>query len=130
MSYTEYKTVIRTKIDGLKNKSKNEVYEFFKSVIGEAKEVDEYDGKIDYFHYDDDAGMLCPVQNYRTKQWGVDYVLAHGSDYNGSPSDVNLSLRDIKKHCNMLTTRFGVKESNCKLVSYSWYNGGDEPIHF
>nr|WP_156736351.1 hypothetical protein [Mycobacterium sp. E3298] len=129
MSHTEYKTVIRAKIEGLEGKSKNEVYEFFKDILGEAKWIDEYDGEIERFSYEDKPGNFVAIQEYKSKQWGVDYILAHGSDYSDG-SDVNLSMEEIGGCCRLLNEKFGVKESECRLVSYSWYNGGDEPINF
>jgi hypothetical protein len=130
MSCDEFKTVIRAELKELEGKSKNAVYDYFKNLIGEAEDVDAYDdGIIEWFNYGDDAGNFCPVQSYKNKQWGVDYVLSHTDDY-GDRSKVNLSIEEIKDYCKLLIDKFGVKESDCKLVSYSWYNGSDEPIVF
>ena len=131
MSCDEFKTVIRSELKELHKKSKTQVYEYFKNLIGEAEDVDIYeDGTVEWFHYEDNAGDFCPVQSYRTGQWGVDYVLSHTDDYSDARSNVNLSIEEIRQYCRLLEDKFGVSEENCKLVSYSWYNGADEPIKF
>ncbi|MBU7316021.1 hypothetical protein [Paenibacillus oleatilyticus] len=75
MSCDEFKTSIRAELKQLQGKSKTQVYEYFKNLIGEAEEVDVYDdGTVEWFHYEDKAGEFCPVYSYKTGQWGVDYI--------------------------------------------------------
>jgi len=129
MSCMESKVVLRAELPELKGKSRNEVYPVFVNLIGEADDIDEYEGEIEYFQYE---GEIQPVYDYDSKRWGIDHVLHHESDYRTyiKMKSNGLSLKEFDELASQMEEKFGIDKSKVRLISYSWYNGGDEPINF
>lgn len=122
MSCVESKLVLRLELPFLKGKSNTEAYEYFKDILGEAEELDEWKGEVEYFNY---QGKVQPITDYQGS-WGADYVLYDSSenmDYNGSILEVNERAKEI-------ASMFNMSEKDVKLFAYNWYNGGDEPVKF
>jgi hypothetical protein len=129
MSCNETKTVLRAEFPRLKGKSINEVYPLYVQFLGEANEVEEWKGKVDYFRYE---GKFQPVHDYDSKRWGIDLVLHHESDYNTyiEMETNGLTLDEFNKLANEMSLKFEVDKYRIRLISYTWYNGSDEPISF
>jgi hypothetical protein len=129
MSCNESKTVLRAEFPRLKGKSRNEAYPFYVKFLGEPIEVEEWNGEVDYFRYD---GEYQPVYDYDSKRWGIDLVLHHESDYNTyiEMKTNGLTLDEFNKLANEMSLKFEVDKYKIRLISYSWYNGSDEPISF
>lgn len=129
MSCNESKTVLRAEFPQLQGKTRNEAFLFYKEILGEPTEVDEYDGEVEFFTYE---GKYQPVYDYDKERWGIDLVLHHESDYNVYiANDMNgLSLEEFEKLANEMSQTFGVEKSKIRLMSYTWYNGVDERIYF
>ena len=135
MSETEYKTVLRFQIPALDQKGYPEVLEYFRSRLGEPEDIDEWEGEIEYFSYPREA-LMRPV--CRNKQWGVEAVLVHTryrDTFGYSPQlckNQGVSLAELQKFGEEFS-KIGFDEKDIatmKLYSYSWYNGGDDPVHF
>jgi hypothetical protein len=125
----EYKTVLRAEIPSLQGANKNTAYEYFKNILGEAPDVEDYDGEIEWFEYD---GELQPIHDWDTKKWGIDLILKHTSDYKVKVKNDyknGVTLTEFKELADRLVQKFGVNENQIRLISYDWYNGGDEPIY-
>ena len=134
MSYNESKTVLRFEIPHLRGKSCGEVYEYFKPIIGEADEVDEWNGEIDYFHYERHRPLI-PVfemtyDKSKDDKVGVDYILCYENDYGKRQGKANHSIAELTELSEKVAKKFGLDASMGRVVSYTWYNGGDEPIYF
>lgn len=125
----EYKTVLRAEFPELEGKSRTEVYPFYKDIIGEADELEDYDGEVEYFSYE---GKYQPVHRYEKDRWGIDHVLHHESDYKTyiELKTNGVSLSEFEEMASKMSVKFGVDKSKIRLISYSWYNGSDEPIVF
>ncbi|MGG1659486.1 hypothetical protein [Brevibacillus sp. NRS-1366] len=129
MSHMEYKTVIRVALPELEGLDHNQALPFFKEKVGEPKHLDEWDGVVEWFTYDDKPNTYCPVESLEGKyKWGIDYVLMHSDGYDYNTLDISLS--ELERYIDLLVQKFSVKKEDCRLLSYSWYNGGDEPIRF
>ena len=129
MSCMESKTVLRAEFPELEGKTITEVYPFYKSILGEADELEDYDGEVEYFSY---KGQYKPAYRYENAKWGIDRILHHESDYKTyiEMKENGLSLSEFEDMANEMSVKFGVDKLKVRLISYSWYNGGDEPIVF
>jgi hypothetical protein len=129
MSCNETKIVLRAEFPHLHGKSRKEVYPFYQDILGEPNEVDEYDGEVDYFRYE---GKYQPVHDYDNDRWGIDLILHHESDYKTyiEMNSNGLSLSEFDQLASSMSQVFGVDRKNVRLLSYTWYNGSDEPIKF
>ena len=128
MSCMERKIVLRIELPQLKDKTTTEAYEYFKSILGVANEIDEWEGEIEFFSYDK---SIQPITDWNGS-WGVDYVLHHSSGYKTYIGENfnGLTLKEFEERAFILSDLFGIKYNNVKLMSYNWYNGGDEPVTF
>lgn len=128
MSCMERKTILRAKIPFLKDFSRNLVYEYFENILGKANEVEIWDDEIEYFRYDTE---IQPVED-NEGNWGVDYVFHHSSDYTTYIDNKSngITLTEFQNKAFELANLFGIEPNSIKLMSYDWYNGGDEPISF
>lgn len=137
MSCNESKSVLRVEIPSLEGKSSDEVYEFFRNYLGEAEELDEYEGFVEFFLYRDRSVM--PVRGYsytnndlnKTERWGVEYVFHH--DPNGYDLESYLRISDIESAWEELVEIFTeevISKDDMVLCNYTWYNGVDEPVEF
>lgn len=129
MSCNESKTVLRAEFPKLKGKTRQEVYPFFLNLLGKPEEVDEYDGVVEYFYYE---GKHQPVYDYDSKRWGIDLVLHHESDYKTyiEMESNGLTLDEFNKLAHDMSLKFEIDKYKVRLISYTWYNGADEPIKF
>lgn len=129
MSCNETKIVLRAEFPQFQGKTRTEVFPFYKEILGEADEVNEWEGEIDYFKY---SGKYQPAYEYKSKRWGVDWVLHHETDNKVyiEMKENGVSLADFEKMANSMSELFGIEKSNVRLTSYTWYNGVDEPISF
>lgn len=125
----EEKIVLRAELPHLKGKTRNEVYPIFKDLLGEADELEEYEGEVEYFNYE---GMYQPVCNYNGKRWGIDLVLHHESEYSTyiEMATNGLSLGEFENYAHEMAEKFGIDMYKVRYIGYSWYNGSDEPIQF
>lgn len=136
MSYNESKTVLRVEIPELRGKSNKEAYEYFLPILGEPDDIDEWEGEVEYFSYYEKNHKFVPVsensysRNAANDKWGVDLILAYGNDYNETIGEANHSLGELQNLAQEMAEKFNIDPSRCKVVSYTWYNGGDEPIDF
>jgi len=129
MSCNESKTVLRAEFPQLQGKTTNEVYPFYLEILGKPNEIDEYDDEVGYFSYE---GKYQPAYDYDSKKWGIDLVLHHESDYNTyiKQETNGLSLKEFDTLAKSMTDVFGVDKDKVRLISYTWYNGSEEPISF
>ncbi|OPH61847.1 hypothetical protein BC351_00985 [Paenibacillus ferrarius] len=128
MSCNETKTVLRAEIEELRSNKYNEAYMFFRGLgFREPDDIDGNDESVEWFYYKEKVGEVVPVYDYDEKRWGVDLVLGHSTDYDDSHS-ISTTLQELQIKINELSERFGNR--NWKFVSYTWYNGSDEPIQF
>lgn len=129
MSCNESKTVLRAEFPRLKGKSANEVYPFYKKLLGEPSDIDEWRGEVDWFEYE---GKYQPVHDYENDRWGIDLILRHESDYETyiEMESNGFTLDEFHKLAHEMSLRFEVDKYRIKLMSYTWYNGADEPIKF
>lgn len=123
--------VLRAEFPELKGKTKTEVFPIYKNLLGEPDEVDEYDGEVDYFRYDNDK-KYRPAYQYKGKRWGIDLTLHHESDYKTyvELKTNGISLGEFETLAEEMAQKFGVDKSQIRLISYTWYNGVDEPVFF
>ena len=121
--------MLRVEITSLKGKSKSEALKFFRGILGEPSEIDEWDDEIDYFPYE---GRIRPCHDYSSERWGVEYILLHESDYNVyvEMDNIGATLEEISEIAEKLENMFNVNKDDVKLIYYTWYNGSDEPIKF
>lgn len=129
MSCNETKIVLRAEIPRLKGKTMTEVYPFYLEILGEPNDLDEYDGEIEYFEYD---GKYQPAHDYDSGRWGIDLVLHHKSDYKTyiEMESNGLTLDEFHKLAHEMSLKFTIDKYKVRLISYTWYNGADEPIKF
>jgi hypothetical protein len=136
MSFNETKTVVRVEIPELYGKSKTELYYYFKSILGESSYVDEWEGEVEYFSYDEEEFEIVPVHQYNREtesnvgKVGVDYILSYKTDYYAGKGKDGFTFKELNEIGQILEDKFGIDPENCKLFSYTWYNGADEPIKF
>lgn len=135
MSYNESKTVLRAEIPMLRGKSIHEAYEYFSPLLGKPDDVDEWDGKVELFRYMNSKHDYVPVEKHvsgktNDTRWGVDYILAYANDYGDKKGKANHSLKELQSIAEEMAKKFEINPENCRLVSYTWYNGSEEPIEF
>jgi hypothetical protein len=129
MSCNETKVVLRAEFPRLKGKTRQEVYPFYLELLGEPTDKDEWDGVVEYFSYE---GKYQPAYDHDSKRWGIDLVLHHESDYNTyiNMETNGLTLDEFHKLAHEMSIKFEVDKYKIRLISYTWYNGSDEPIQF
>lgn len=131
MSFDVYKTVIRGEIPSLQGFNKTNAYNYFKKILGEANDIDEYDNEIDYFEY---QGEFIPVYDYNNKKWGVDLVLSHKTSsktYIKSQYDKGINIKEFNELTEKLISKFPeIDKTKVKYINYTWYNSTEEPIYF
>lgn len=135
MSYNESKTVLRAELPMLRGKNIHEAYEYFSPLLGKADYVDEWDGKVEFFRYMDSKHDYVPVEKNVSgkasdKRWGIDYILAYANDYGDKKGKANHSLRELQSIAEEMAKKFEINPEDCRIVSYTWYNGSEEPIEF
>ena len=148
MSTTEHKVVYRVPIPELRGRSSAEALAYFRARLGEPRVLDGYtveDEDLDldlywrygYSVYDDEnpkgpREFIVAVERYGHYEWAVDLVLAHrlGDDIRGTKGlrpgylyGAPLSTDGLGE----ILTKHGFP-CDGELRTYSWYNGGDEPI--
>ena len=130
MSENETKVAIRLEIKQLQGKSGHEAYLYFKEVFKrEPDDIDYYDHYdnnkiVNYFYYDSSEYDI--IRDEDNNKWGIDYNLYCGEEHEYAIINV-FEIDDIVDNiCDI----FNVGRHECKLVSYVWYNGADEPIVF
>lgn len=130
MSCMESKIVLRVEIESLKGSTYDEAYPYFKAFLGEADDIDEWDGVVEYFRYDKSLHEIIPVREYNENRWGIDYILSYHYDGTLRIGKTEFALTEIIDATEKLCRMFNVNNDEIKLVSYEWYNGGDEPVSF
>lgn len=130
MSDYETKSGIRVEIKSLKGKSRSEAYVYFQSILGDAEDVDEFDGEVEWFEY---SGKFQPGQEYSygetdDDRWFVDMVASEGKEIDGE-GDLYLSFEKLNSMVDELIEKFGIEREDVMVFSYTWYNGADEPRH-
>lgn len=139
MSEEEGKTVIRLSLPELTGMDYNQVFPYFVERLGIPTDIDEFDGKVEYFSYRIKASTEkrhrskeIAIEYYRPvkneDKWGVDLVLNEG--YVEEWQGLNLSIVELMAKATVMADKFGKKMSDCRVAAYSWYNGCDEPISF
>jgi len=125
MSYNETKLAIRLEIKKLRCKSEHEAYLYFREIFKREPDDIDYDENniVNYFYYDSSEFEIVRDDNNR---WGIDYNLHCGEEH--ETAIINMEL--IDKLVDNICDTFNVYRYECKLVSYTWYNGADEPILF
>ena len=122
------KTVaIRAEIKDLRGKNKQEAYQFYKKYFGEANDYFD-DGE---FYYDREEGEINPVIDL-DGNYGVEYLIKSVRKYKSGYNDICIiSYSEFKEITEKITNKIsGVNKEDINLVSYTWYNGVDEPIYF
>lgn len=130
MSCMESKMTLRVEIESLKGNTYEEAYPYFKAFLGEADDVDEWEGKVEYFSYDKSDNLIVPVLQHKDKRWGIDYILDYHYDGRSKVGKESYTLLEIDIIASKLSKTFSVNKDDIRLVSYEWYNGGDEPVSF
>ena len=135
MSYNETKSVLRAEIPQLKGKSRTEALEYFRQILGEPDDVDIWDGEVDFFEYEEKNHTYIPVEEYSygktdDDRWGGDLILAYSNDYGVEEGDMNYSLEELSVLADKMARKFNINPKNIRLLSYTWYNGSDEPRFF
>lgn len=130
MRCMESKMVLRVEIESLKGNTYDDAYGFFKAILGEADEVEEWEGNIEFFSYDESKHTYIPVLQYNEKRWGIDYILDYHYDGNRRNGKSSYTLTEITCLTEEIIRVFSVSKDDVKLVSYEWYNGSDEPVKF
>lgn len=130
MSCMESKMLLRVEIEELKGDTVDVAYAYFKAFLGEADDVDVWEGKIEYFSYDEEKHDMIPVRMYDGNRWGIDYILNYYYDGNKRKGKNEYTLEEIIEVSKRLSRLFRVKLESIKLHSYEWYNGADEPVKF
>lgn len=129
MSDNETKTVLRAEIKDMREFSYNEAYRYFiNKGFKPADDIDEYDGVVEWFSYDEKEGEVIPVYDYEKIRWGIELIIAKSDDYN-SYHNVSTDLKSLSAKINELNEKYG-DDLEWKFKSYTWYNGADEPIEF
>ena len=105
------------------------MFPFYKNTIGNPSELDEYEGEVEYFEYN---GKYQPSHQYKGDRWGIDMVLHHETDYDTKieMQTNGISLAEFLTLSQEMENKFGIDKSQVRLISYTWYNGGDEPVFF
>lgn len=130
MSCMESKMALRVEIESLKGDSYDDAYAYFKAFLGEADEVGEWEGKVEFFGYDKSKHKYVPVFQYSEKRWGIDHILDYHYDGNRRKGKSNYALSEIELLTEEICRIFNVNKDDITLVSYEWYNGSDEPVKF
>ncbi|GIN55043.1 MULTISPECIES: hypothetical protein [Bacillus subtilis group] len=134
-NYNESKTVLRAEIPHLKGVDTTEAYKYFKRLLGEADDFDEWEdeNEIDYFVYEALFHKYVPVASYGDGDmiiWGIDCILAYKDDHGNCKGKDIYSLAELKSYAEEMAKKFDVNPDKVKLLSYTWYNGVEEPIRF
>jgi len=135
LSTTEYKVVLRAPLPDVK--SNREHLEWFRANVGEPPliEEDEEDEEDFYLHFsyeiDQNYHRLSPTKPYLRPcvgngVYGVEMILAYAQDY---PEMFKTTAAEVAKLEAKLQAMPGVSDQ-ILFLSYGWYNGGDEPIHW
>lgn len=131
MSETKSKCGYRVPIEFLRGKNWTEALAYFRPLIGEPEDVDEFEGEVQYFSYADNAKYRgCEEDNngeYESKNdgWFIDMTLEE--DYGYESADLHLTFGEIEKNVSELSEKFGADKSEIMVFGYSWYNGVEEP---
>lgn len=138
MSTTEQKTVLRAKF--LNVTSSAQAYELMRAKLGEPDHVEDYRCEEDpddvYFTYEQPrAGRPwyrgC-VAYGETREYGVELVLHNivDSRWDGEYGKTHHSFTELDHKAKVMRALFGDDIGEIHLHSYSWYNGGDDPVEF
>ena len=122
MSDNETKVAVIARLRELDGKNREDVIGFFKERLGKP---DEYDDDEDWF-YRPEQDKIVPYSSL-DDAWGVEYTIFI-SDYNEYYHTVYKSLQEIQQIIEKMKQKFPeILDEDIKLVSYTWYNGVDEP---
>lgn len=135
MSGMVYKSVLRAEIKKLKGKGRTEAFAFFQPILGEPKELETYEGDVEYFGYEEQVHAFVPVQelNYRSEdglRWGIDYILSYEREPEDGEGDTIYTLAKLNEIGLEMEQKFGIDPETVSVATYSWYTGSDEPIVF
>ena len=129
MRSNEFKSGFRVNLEFLRGKNKEEALQYFRSILGEPSDIEEYEGKVEYFRYDGEYQPLKEYSygTYKTKDdgWFVDKIICEGCD--GEDLGFYVKIDYIQKTVSELMEKFKVEEKDIMIFSYTWYNGSDEP---
>jgi hypothetical protein len=119
----EYKTALRAALSDIRSDAEHLAW--MREHVGEPVEVDEEDADDLWFSYrrrpfDEPYLKDCCWRGV----YGVELVLLH--DVEDPSGQLALTVDELLEHVERLRRLVG--DSPIKLFSYSWYNGGDEPI--
>ena len=129
MSHDVTKTVLRVELPELKGKSRDNVYPVYRDLLGDAPELDMYQGEVEYFSYDGVYRECCDVDSNR---WGIERVLKMESEYRTeiAGSQNGYSMGELNEMAQEMAEKFNVDPNQVRLTSYTWYTGTDEPVRF
>lgn len=135
MSCEVTKTSLRAEIPALRGKSISEAYTFFQPIVGEPDDIDHDEGVVDFFVYEGEKHRFAPVKGLRDKsgednRWGIETVLSFENGYGVKFGKSVHSLLELSAIGKELIEKFGVREEDIRLYSYTYYTGADEPIKF
>lgn len=145
MSTEVSKVCYRFPVPTLKGATNREALRFFRKIIGEPTEIEEFEGELYGFHYEslpylkeNPTGIknfLRPVQV--GDQWGIEVVIGIVNldryNYIGFQADVlegkGLRLTELM---GALSKTYIPPQvfSQGKIYAYTWYNGVDEHLTF
>lgn len=147
MSTEITKVAFRFPLPELDGKDPGEVLPFYRKIIGEPEEIDEYEGVVQGFYYTSLPyveqnptafhDFVRPVQSLDTKQWGAEVVLGILNHdyyhYNGWRPDVlnghAIDVEGVRE--DLLALGFTEEQvGRGRVHAYTWHNGGDEPVTF
>tara|TARA_Y100000310_G_scaffold57488_2_gene52737 strand:+ start:61252 stop:61668 length:417 start_codon:yes stop_codon:yes gene_type:complete len=132
MSETVNECLLVMEIPELREKDRNQAYAFFREKLGEPAEVEEWDGRIEYFEYE---GDLKPVEG--EGKWGIAYVISKREPDYGTESaivclDDLLTVAKERFHSFLDHSDYTkcVHPSRLILANLHWYSGVEAPDIF
>lgn len=126
MSEHVSKFAIRLELPDMRGGNWTKLLRKVEPILGHPKDVDDdmdspEDDCVFFFEYDD-------YDFVRDEDgWAVDRLLCPIVSSCESKG-IDLSLENLQKKAMELSKKFGRKAEDCRLVCYSWHNGGDEPV--
>lgn len=124
MSDYEFKCAVRAEIKSLRGRNRTEAYNYFSAILGDADDLMSWEGKVEEFSYN---GDYQPGEEYSPRKasndgWFVDRIIKAGES-------LYLTIDQLEQIIEDMITKFQVNREDIMIVSYSWYNGSDEPRH-
>ena len=133
MSTNITKFGIRAKLYNLNGKSPEEVLEYFAGkgfhLEDPEEDFESYPVFKEGFHLKDSVNKTYPIRSGQTGEWGIEHLYYYSTDGNEKGS-TSKYMETIYEDMRVLETEYDVDIEQIIIFSYTYYNGGDEPISF